>query len=250
MKKIIFLLAATVVAAATFAQTTYTAKKDFSLTFVDDGGTNGTAVVWNPDKQVYYAAIAGNANFPLETFGSGGNSKYVNMANIDVRGLWYNPKTKTLEGNGAGDVGYFSYKMNASGEPRDPEVIVSGQHQPDFQSAGTSDGKKVYFFFDGKIHPYSLKGKAGKPIELKNSPVEAGEFNSTTVVVTGRKGEDLGLLDYNAKKVHLFDKKGKYKATVNLPSNAITHNMFRFAFANGKIWLYDVDTRSWTGYSF
>lgn len=249
MKKIVSLLAATVIAAATVAQTNYTAKKDFSLSFVGDEGTNGTAVVWNPEKQVYYAAIAGNADFPLETFGSGGNSKFVNKANIDVRGLWYNPKTKTLEGNGAGDVGYFSYKMNASGEPRDPEVTVNGQNQPDFQSVGTSDGKKVYFFYDGKIHTYSTKGKAGKSFDLKNSPGGTSALN-TSLGFTGRKGEEFGLLDYNAGKVYLFDKKGNYKANVSLPSGAVLPKVFRFSITNGRIWLYDIDSRSWTGYTF
>ncbi|MGE0635958.1 MAG: hypothetical protein AB7G44_10680 [Bacteroidia bacterium] len=250
MKKIVSFVAATVIAAATFAQTTYTAKKDFTLTFSGSEGTNGTAVVWNPDKQVYYAAIAGNAVYPLETFGSGGNLKYANTTEIDVRGLWYNAKTKKLEGNGAGEVGYFSYMMNASGEPRTPEVTLSGQHQPDFQSVAAFDGKKLYFFFDGKITSYSTKGKAGKSLALKNSPASVDVLNATTVVYTGRKGEEFGLLDYDAKRVYLFNKKGVYTATVNLPGSAITGNMFRFAFANGKIWLYDVDSRSWTGYTF
>lgn len=249
MKKIFSLVAATVFATATFAQTNYTARKDFSLTFVGDEGTNGTTVVWNPEKQVYYAAIAGNADYPLETFGVGGNMKYANKADIDIRGLWYNAKTKKLEGNGAGEVGYFSYDMNASGEPRNPVVTVSGQNQPDFQSIAAFDGKKLYFFFDGKINSYSTKGKAGKSFSLTNSPASVSMLN-TTVVYTGRKGEEFGLLDYDAKKVYFFDKKGKYKASVSLPGDAVTHDMFRFAFANGKIWLYDVDSRAWTGYMF
>ncbi len=45
MKKIISLVAASVFATVTFAQTSYTAKKDFSLSFQDSEGTNGTAVV-------------------------------------------------------------------------------------------------------------------------------------------------------------------------------------------------------------
>ena len=250
MKKIVSLVAATVFAAATFAQSSYTAKKEFSLAFTGSDGTNGTAVVWNPDKQVYYAAIAGNAVYPLETFGVGGNMKYANLTDIDVRGLWYNAKTKKLEGNGAGEVGYFSYDMNASGEPRNPQVMVSGQNQPNFQSVGAFDGKKIYFFFDGKINSYSTKGKAGKSFGLKNSPASVDVLNATSVVYTGRKGEEFGLLDYDAKRVYFFNKKGVYTATVNLPSGAVTGDMFRFAFANGKIWLYDIDSRSWTGYSF
>ena len=31
-------------------------------------GTNGSGVAWHPEHEVYYAVIAGNRNFPLETF--------------------------------------------------------------------------------------------------------------------------------------------------------------------------------------
>jgi hypothetical protein len=254
MKKIIsFAFALAVTLSAVFAQNTYTAKKDMTLAFKGDEGTNACAVVWNPDKKVYYAVIAGNATYPLETFSQSGNVQYTGTAGVDTRGLWYNAKTTTLEGNGAGEVGYFTFKTNASGEPRDPEVVLAGQHQPDFQSVGAFNSKKqlIYYFFEGSIKSYKRKsGSASKSIELKNCPVGTSDLNYTTVVFTERKGEELGLLDYNANRVYLFNLKGVYTATVNLPSTAIAGDAFRFSFANGKIWLYDVDSRSWTAYTF
>lgn len=251
MKKIIsFSFALMITIPWAFAQNSYTAKKDMTLKFKGEDGTNASAVVWNPDKHVYYSVIAGNAEFPLETFSQSGNVQYTGTAGVDTRGLWYNKSTSKLEGNGYGDVGYFFSNLNASGEPRSPEVSYSGQNQPDGNCVGAFDGKKVYFFYDGKIYSYSTKGKAGKSFEAQNLPAGISVLNATTVVYTGRKGEEFGLLDYDAKKVYLLDKKGKYKASVTLPSSAVTHDMFRFSFSNGKIWLYDVDTRAWTGYTF
>lgn len=251
MKKLVsFTFTLLISTSLVFAQNSYTAKKDMTLKFKGDDGTNASAVVWNPDKHVYYSVIAGNADFPLETFSQSGNVQYTGTAGVDSRGLWYNSSTAKLEGNGYGDVGYFSCNLNASGEPRSPEVTYSGQNQPDGNSVAAFDGKKLYYYYEGKIYSYSTKGKTGKSFELKSLPAGTSVLNATTVVYTGRKGEEFGLLDYDAKRVYLVDKKGNYKASVILPSSAVTHDMFRFSFANGKIWLYDVDTRSWTSYSF
>ncbi len=251
MKKIIsYSFAIMISTSLAFAQNSYTAKKDMTLKFKGEDGTNASAVVWNPDKHVYYSVIAGNGDFPLETFSQSGNVQYTATAGVDTRGIWYNASTGKLEGNGYGDVGYFNCNLNASGEPRAAEVTYIGQNQPDGNCVAAFDGKKVYFYYEGKIYSYSTKGKAGKSFEAQNLPAGISVLNTTTVVYTGRKGEEFGLLDYDAKRVYLLDKKGKYKAFVILPSSAVTHDMFRFSFSNGNIWLYDVDTRSWTGFSF
>ena len=50
------------------AQKSYVANEQLSLTFSNEEGTNGTSVAWNGTKKLYYAVIAGNDCFPLETF--------------------------------------------------------------------------------------------------------------------------------------------------------------------------------------
>jgi hypothetical protein len=35
---------------------------------------------------------------------------------------------------------------------------------------------------------------------------------------------------------------------LKLPDTATTEGMFNFAFANGIYWLFDMETRIWTGY--
>lgn len=235
------------------AQKSYAATKQLSLTFSSEEGTNGTSVAWNAIKKLYYAVIAGNASFPLETFSEDGRMLFNGEASVDVRGMWFNPKTKKLEGNCAGDAGYFSAGISSYGEPSQAEITTAGQNQPDFNNVGAFDAKKkkVYFYQDGQIYAYKAKGGSALPsIKLSNLPCDIASINMTSVIFTGRKGEELGVLDYEAKRVYLVDLKGNYKAVVSLPANAVTHDMFRFSYANDKIWLYDVDTRTWTGYSF
>ena len=49
---------------------------------------------------IYYAVIAGNSSFPLETFDATGVSLYQTNTGFDCRGLWWNPNLNQLETNG------------------------------------------------------------------------------------------------------------------------------------------------------
>jgi hypothetical protein len=253
MKKMMFIaIAFAMLFSAGNAQKNYTATKDLTLTFTSDEGTNGSAVVWDSERNIYYGVIAGNTSYPLEAFSKNGSPLFSSEAYIDVRGLWYNSKTKNLEGNGAGETGIFEIKTDATGMPESASVLIDGQFQPDFQSVGAFDSKKqlIYYFYDGMIHSYKRKnGKLAGSFEITNCPKEFEFINSSTLIFTGRKGEELGLLDID-RKVYLFDLKGKYRATIELPGDAITNDLFRFSYANDRIWLYDVDSRTWNGYTF
>jgi hypothetical protein len=63
------------------------------------------------------------------------------------------------------------------------------------------------------------------------------------------EGAEYALLNYQKKMVYLFNRtNGALAFTMKLPKEAITSDLFRFAYANDHIWLYDVNSRSWTGY--
>jgi len=255
MKKSIFLIGLSILfgtSLSSFAQKTYSAKADITLSFQNEDGTNASAVAWNPDNNMYYSVIAGNETFPLETFSASGELIYSNTASVDSRGLWYNPKSKKIEGNGPDTYGYFSHSISSNGQLDPATFYVEGQNQPEFNSVGALDSKKkkICFYSSGSVYFYSQSnGKAAGSVTLKDIP-SLETINSTTVIFTGRKGEELGILDYGSNNVYLFDLKGNFKAIVTLPTDAVTHDVFRFSFANSKIWLYDENSRSWTGYSF
>ncbi len=254
MKKVLLIAIILVIGISTsLATKTYKAKKVITLEFTLEEGTNASAVVWNKDKQLYYAVFAGNQDYPLEVFSVGGEQLYGGKAGIDVRGLWYNAKSKRLEGNSAGNAGIFAIDLDRIGNPADAKVVIAGQIQPDFQSVGAFDSKKqiIYYYNTGEIYPYKLKsGKAIKSFKITDCPTDIENLNSTTVIYTDIKGSELGVLDYNSQKVYLFDLKGKFSATIELPSDATSNDFFCFSYANNKIWLYDIETRTWSGYSF
>jgi hypothetical protein len=79
-------------------------------------------------------------------------------------------------------------------------------------------------------------------------PVSIEAINSTTIIYTGIKGGELGLLNYTDGLVYLFNaKSGKLAATIQLPSRLKPASRFCFSYANNHLFLYDIGTRTWTG---
>jgi hypothetical protein len=226
--------------------------KTIVLKVSQKSGFNGASVAYNPNSKLYYVALAGNKEYPLEAFDENGNNVYKGMTHFDVRGMWWNKDNATLEGNGYNDFGVAVYKLNTSGYPdTKPETATKQSLQPDAQSAGAYDYKNKHIIYYNNGELVKVKRSDFSQVDKVQLalPVSKDYINETTVIYTGVAGKEVGLLDYENKKVYLFDiKTGKLTHTVNLPADVVTHSMFRFSFANGYIWLYDTDTRSWTGY--
>jgi hypothetical protein len=114
-------------------------------------GTRGAYVAYNPVLKLYYAAFAGNASYPMAVFNAKGKllSEPDRATNADLRGLWYNPLTKSLQGNCYNEGGWVNYKLDKAGMPDYPSSLLDteGMYQPDEQSVGVFDPKlkTVYF---------------------------------------------------------------------------------------------------------
>lgn len=95
MKKLlglsIFLLAGTSVN----AQVLTSPKASLKLEVKQNSETNGSGLAYNPQTQLYYAVIAGNASYPLVVFDASGNNVYTTNAGNDMRGHWYNQKSES-----------------------------------------------------------------------------------------------------------------------------------------------------------
>jgi hypothetical protein len=219
-----------------------------------EGGKNGASVAYNPEAKLYYAVIAGNAQYPLETFA--GNGYRVNEAEAysDMRGLWWNSKAGTLEGNCYGEGGIVSIGLTGQGYAGtgNMEIFSGGGCQPTEQSVGTFDPKKkeILYYTEGSVVGYSRKdGTMTSTFILLYLPADEIDINWTTLIFTGVKGMEFGLLDYYSKKVYLFSRKdGYHSGTVNLPADAMTYETFNVSYANGYVFLFDQDLRKWTGY--
>jgi hypothetical protein len=224
------------------------------LKIEQDGGRNGSAVVYNPKQELYYSVVAGNADFPLETFNKQGRNVYQSRAYNDMRGLWWNAKEKALEGNCYKDGGIVSFGMTDQGYAGTGNRIIfeGGNHQPSDHACGVYDPKKkeILYYNDGYVTGYSRKDGLPADTYLQLSiPVDDFDINYSNLIFTGEKKMEIGLLDINENKVYLFNKKtGAHTETVNLPSDAITYEAFNFSYANGYVFLFDQSDRKWTGY--
>ncbi len=219
-------------------------------------GSNGTGVAYDPVKKLYYTAFAGNASYPLVVFDAKGNAVSSGVTTtIDVRGLWYNSKTATLEANGYNEFGTVKYLLDKKGIPYSTSTLIAGMNQPDANSVGVFDAvhNEILFLemsdFDGVVHRYSrTTGKALGDIELKGMD-DMGLYNNTSMVYTGIKGAEIGIVDYELAIIYLFDiSTGEISKQVTLPLDASVEERFNFAFANGMFWFFDTINRAWYGY--
>jgi hypothetical protein len=207
----------------------------------------------------YYCAFAGSADFPFSVFDTAGKilSGENTIARFDIRGNWYNSKTKTLQANGYNNSGWTAFKIDADGLPVSNEVFIAGLHQPNAQSVGAFSDKlqKVYFLNSNSIDQYNLNGDLEKqtPLYLKATPnsvmIEMPWYYNNALIYTGITKGEIGLLNNHAQTIELYNvATGKFAAAWQLPAGIPDNKIFNFAYANGIVWLFDKESRTWYGY--
>lgn len=224
-----------------------TAQPTQKLSFKSGNGNNGSAVAYNDVHNVYYIAIAGNADFPLEALSREGVVLQSSNTGYDLRGLWYNPYTKRVEGN-AYNGGIYAQDIDSRGYPRGAAYqVLNDNFRPDAQSVASYDGKKaLYYYHKEKVSVVKLKDhQLHKEVKLE-APADAN-YSTYSMLYTGVKGYELGLLEVKSGQVHLFNKKGAFTGRVNVPSELPLPGAFRLSYANGMMWVYDVNERTWHG---
>jgi hypothetical protein len=256
------------------AQTVKSLKKTITLKMpktADDDmpGTRGASVVWHPVQKKYYAAMAGNVAYPIAVFDAAGKrlSDDDVECQVDVRGLWYNAKTKKLSGNGYGETGWFSYSLDENGIPYEAEVLYEGQNQPGDQSVGSYNTAKnmVYFLSGQQVKVYNnmaeevtdstvrfyagVAKKADINEDDDKTYLNEDDYNQTTLIYTGIPKAEFGILNIMENQVELYDRKsGLLTRVLKFPEDATTEASFNFAYTNGTYWLFNMETRIWTGY--
>ena len=272
MKKLILFAAIALMSnITTKAQLTQGLKKVLELKMpktVDDDmpGTRGACVVWHPLQKKYYAAMAGNQDYPLAVFDAKGLrlSDDELTARNDTRGLWYNPATKLINGNTYADNGWFSYTLDSKGIPESSKIILEGSNQPGEQCVGSFNPvrKEVMFLKGSSVFLHDVtngtsdkwvdinwgrSAKAGKADTLTTETPEA--YNYTSVIYTGIPGAELGLLNTEKRQVELYNlQTGFLSKEIKLPADVPAEPAFNFAFTNGIYWFFNMETRTWLGY--
>jgi hypothetical protein len=226
----------------------------FSYKFQSDEGTNASAVTYIPQLKLYVTCIAGNADYPIEVFDASGKTITSISCGMDLRGLWYNPKTNRLEANGYGDLGWFSMPIGGNGVPTGEwTTIRTGQHQPNEQSVLSyipSIQKLVTLNLDNNSFSF-LSRKSGK-LKVRYHHGTPGDtewyFNPYCAAYTGNDEYPIALLELNAGQIIYFDLKGKYLNATTISEGLPEMDGFRFAFANRHAFIYDETSRTWTAY--
>lgn len=216
-----------------------------------DNGNNGTAVVYNPKKEFYYAAFAGNTNFPLEVFNKYGKHLYKTITGFDVRGLWFNPKDDRIEGNAFDGVGLYYNTLDANGYPGDfATPILENIELPSSNSVGVGNSRKkeIYYLQNKEIKIYSAKDHAFKKQISLEIPYSSRDINTSTLLFTNVKNMEFGLLDVENKLLLLFNKKGAYKGSVSINASFSLPDRFNISFANEYLFIFNKNMREWTGY--
>lgn len=254
------------------AQTTKTLKRSVELQMPkeagdDNAGSNGACVVWHPVQKKYYAAMAGNMNYPLAVFNESGKRLSSNNMTtmIDLRGLWYNPIKKSICGNGYDDNGWFHYVLDPKGAVLDINSDIAEMTQPNSQCVGAfnPDGNEVMFLTGNRIALYSNVGSLNGHIDLHlglSEKDDIGEefnptdeipdaYNYTSVIYTGIKNAEVGVLNIDKNQIELYDLKTGFLTTIlTLPKSQVTYRTFSFSYSNSLYWLYNKTTREWTSY--
>ncbi len=214
---------------------------------------NNSGVAYNPNLNLYYGVRAGNSTFPLETWTAAGAPLFNTTAGFDWRGMWWNPTTNQLEGNGYNTSGIWRANLNGSGHALNTGLtIFPGMNQPNAQSCGDLDWQayEIIYFNAGLIYRYSRTTNAFLgSYALTGTPVAMGNMNVYTVMYTGCTGMEIALLDYVNKRIYLYNKAtGAYAGMSQLPAAAVTTSAFRVSWANGYVWLFNLADFTWYSY--
>jgi hypothetical protein len=271
MKKGIILLLITVVTIySSSAQSTREIRKAITLLMPKGKGDNGGTVAVNLRNRNLYATIVGNKTYSMAFFNNTG--EMVSPPDLallsDIRGLWYNPASKTFQANTFGG-NWVTYVIDDAGIPYDVKPQFTNVLQPTANSVTAFNQREnvVYFLRGSTVVTVDIN--TGKPVPektytlkigfTKKSPAPAdykadttktpAAYNSTTVIYTGMTNAEFGLLNTTTKEIELYSKQdGLLYQKLKLPKEASAFDKFNFAFANGIYFVFDKSKRAWVGY--
>jgi hypothetical protein len=158
--------------------------------------------------------------------------------------------------------------LDSKGIPEDADINHEGKNQPDVQSIGTFNPASgmVYFISGNQVMAYNANAELIDDSTITLYPgktkkgnsdgshdddddAETDKYNNNTVIYTGQPKAEFGLLNYEDGQIELYDRKtGLMTKVYKLPDDASAESAFNFSYSNGTFWLFNMDTRIWTGY--
>jgi hypothetical protein len=235
------------------------------LKMPDGDGSNATAVVWHPDLEKYFAAFAGNESYPLAVFDKKGNRVSADelQTGFDVRGLWYDAKHSQILGNAYDEGGWFRLELNKKPSAPVAKSLKLGKFQPNEHSVGAWDPvDKSVFFLDAASRSVIFYGdnfEEKKRLLLQPGITDAAnltnegelpaDYNTMTAIALGGKNIGFGLFHFVDMQVECYHHDtGLLTEVWKLPTDAPKIENFNFAYANGIVWLFETESRTWIGF--
>lgn len=243
-------------------------KEVITLRIKGKGGANGASVAWHPVLKKYYAAMAGNVSYPMAVYDAKGAllSPDTMITNADLRGLWYNPIAKTLQGNCYDDGGLVEYSLEKNGLLASVKSISYEEvYMPSPQCVGAFDAKKqrIWAFdifaseakainMDGLFEARSLLyiGYSAYADTASHTVLHVlDDYNENALVYTAVPKQEIGLLNVKEHRIELYDlATGLMAKQLILPIGAPMERSLNFSYTNGIYWLFDKKERIWHGY--
>lgn len=250
---IVALLSLTSVSFSFAQQPVFEASNDVRLDISSTSGTNGVAVAYNPKKDLYYTAFAGNASYEIEVFNGQGFSVFKKEIGGDLRGMWFNEKANKLEGILYGNAGSFTMPIGSDGFPGDIQITTFAYNMGD-QDVATRFKKKVYFCGQEGFYIFGFGKTSNKVVSYPSGFDGQDTYNMNGIMHTGVKGYEIGLYNHVNNTLDLFDEKtGAFKLNVKLNfisgETIETPYTFRVSYCNNRLFLFDTEKRQWHGFS-
>ncbi len=247
-------------------------KQVMTLKMPGELGSRSAAVVWHPTQKKYYTAFCGNETFPFAIFDSKG--VLLNKAattNYDIRGMWYNTKSKNLEFNCFDSVGIGHYELDKAGFKVSEVLDKERFDQPTPHSVGVfipKDNQLMFINNDFDVSTFdattyeAVPSKYGFLIGQKKALAKDAVMlsdeeryalydarNNTQILYTGLPNGEFAVLNIELKVIELYNAKtGLISKTLKLPSTITLETGFCFSYANGIWWIFSIGNRQWVGY--
>jgi hypothetical protein len=267
MKKTIILLVLLAgIAGCATTRNNKTLTKVMTLKIGRPGGINGTAVAWDSVRKKYYTAFSGNKSFPMVVFNEQGKvqSNDTLKTMFDVRGLWYNTTTNTLQTNGFKDGGLAEYALNDLGIPTSVTKLAITDAQPNEQCVGAYDQEEnmIYYYDSGSttITKQDFNGghsskqlylgvKKKSSVSMPTNAEVRGFYNANACIYTGMRKAQIGLLNVKDRQIELYNlKTGLLRTVIQIPDEIPIEPSLNFSYSHDIFWFFDRKRREWRGY--
>ncbi len=215
-------------------------------------GSNRSGVAYNPALDIYYGNIAGAASYQFETYSGTGVLLFTATANIDVRGVWWNPTLNQLEMNTYNSAGIYQKTLDGNGyATATNNVIQAANVQPNLQSFGQYDWINNHFIYYNAGNIVRVNRATNVTVStnaVTGLPVGTN-LTDFAIGFTGVSNYEIVLYDYsNRRAIFVNGNTYAYTGNTQFPGTAIGTSWFNVGYANKRLFLCNTSERRWYGY--